>query len=274
MAAWRRFSPYALSLALHGTLGGAFVLRGSENKPADVTVDRWSGALLLSVDITPPAPASEDLSEASASPAIVELPIRARSKPRPLSPRTSVDAQRDNSDATASTTASSAAAAGIPALDAVPPGGADLPPGVRSLATAVTRALPKAAELDPIWFELPIGSLGALRVQFTTDAEGSLLTTEILDLDHTPPVLREVLKRTFLFLRNGLFAVDPSHLGAGTQTLLIRGELRQRASNDNELALPQHTFVMHQVSPTRGRPGLAYVTFNSGRHVEFSIALE
>jgi len=145
---------------------------------------------------------------------------------------------------------------------------------VRSLATAVTRALPKAAELDPVWFELLTGPLGALRVQFTTDAEGSLLTTEILDIEHAPRALQEVLKRTFLFLRNGRFAVDPSHLSAGTQTLRITGELGQRAPNSNELALPQHTYVMHQEGPTRGKPGLAYVTFNSGRHVEFSIAIE
>ncbi len=269
------------------------MLRASEDKPANATVDRWSGALLLSVDVTRLTSVSEDLGEATASPASAESPSpkspmpepptlesprdqqkRARSKPRPLSLATSVSVQRDHRDATYSTTGTSSAAAGIPALDAILPGGADLPPGVRSLATAVTRALPKAAELDPIWFQLPIGSLGALRVQFTTDAEGSLLTTEILDLEHAPPVLQEVLRRTFLFLRNGHFAVDPSRLSAGTQTLLISGELRQRAGNDNELALPQHTFVMHQEGPTRGRPGLAYVTFNSGRHVEFSITLE
>ncbi|MDX2051957.1 MAG: hypothetical protein SFV15_06150 [Polyangiaceae bacterium] len=153
-------------------------------------------------------------------------------------------------------------------------GGDDLPPGVRSLASAVTRALPKAAELDPVWFDLPLGDLGEIRVEFVTSDEGELLSSKVLEVPPARNALTRLLERTFLFLKNGRFAVDPAHLAAGSQTIKIRGQLTQRGGNDNELAEPQHTFVLHQEAPTRSKPGLAYVTFNSGRHIAFVIELE
>jgi outer membrane biosynthesis protein TonB len=146
------------------------------------------------------------------------------------------------------------------------------PSQVRSLAKAFTRALPEAARRDKRWTALPLGSAGKVSVTITLDDEGRI--TEAEHDDTAPKHLQWAIDKSILLLKGGQFALGRETVaGAGTEKLEIVASVSMRAPSDDSFADPTHTIDMGFETPRPEKPGKAYFTLASGRHVELEISL-
>lgn len=151
-------------------------------------------------------------------------------------------------------------------------GALGLPPGVRHLAKAFTRALPAGAYTDGDWSTLPLGKVGQVNLSLEVDAEGKLGQFEF-DARDLPGVIERMLRRVALLLRSGRFSISPQTLGAGQEQLDLEIEISERLVTPNEFASPQDLFAQRFESPTADRPGFAEFTLNSGRLVRVVVRL-
>ena len=150
-------------------------------------------------------------------------------------------------------------------------GGEGLPPGVRSLPSAFTRAIPPATGADPIWQTLPIGSEHPFTIAIEVDADGHLASAEILrQKDGSAPETQasHLRERVVALLGGGLFALQ-SNVGAGRLLLRITITLSDRAvhEDDDPAQLVERGFE----PPRAAVPGRAYFTLASGRHFEAKV---
>lgn len=160
--------------------------------------------------------------------------------------------------------------ASAPASNAVF-GAAGVPTALRDLGKAFTRALPRAALGDPLWSKLPLGPAGNVDVVLRIDA-GRLVSAKP---KHEPlaPQIRHMLERTVLLLRAGQFALSESDAQSGSETLRIEVTLSKGAPSDPLGADPTDAVALGFRAPRRGRPGRAYFTLASGRHIEARVTL-
>lgn len=142
------------------------------------------------------------------------------------------------------------------------------PEGVRSLARAFTRAIPPATSLDRTWRELPVGRAGVLRIELVV-LRGKL--EEVKGLDQGPLHLRRLVTRTVALIERGRFAIHMSDLDSGREVLAISAVITARATRDDELSDSDAVMELGSEGPTRERPGRAFFTLASGRHVEVTV---
>jgi hypothetical protein len=162
--------------------------------------------------------------------------------------------------------------------DSVPPGalggtyGAAGPlEGIRDLGRAFTRALPAAAlEMDAAWRSLPWGAGAEARITFTLGEKGELVDAKIHD-PQPPSYLAVLLRRSVLLLKRGHFALQANQQAPGEQTFRVSVRLSRRAPSDNPFAEPYHIMQRGFTAPTPDRPGHAFFTSASGRHVDLTV---
>jgi outer membrane biosynthesis protein TonB len=194
-------------------------------------------------------------------------------KPKPK-PSPSAEATR----ASQPTGAPSAAPAAASTADTAPSGAgenygaADLPPGVRLLPKAFTRAISAATNRDPIWDQLPAGDAGSVRVEVKLDEDGRILDTSTGDVE-PPKHLKQLVTNTVFLLKRGRFALAPDRQGAGSVAFRIEVSLEQTEPAE-EYDDPRHTVSMGFSAPTPDKPGRAYFVHASGRRFSARVVLE
>jgi hypothetical protein len=222
---------------------------------------------------TPPeATKSTDIAPAPVAKADTEAtPVPKKRVPRPLRRLDAIPSARP---AQASAATNDADGSGKPATQAATGalGSTDLPPGVRSLPSAFTRAIPPATGADPLWQTLPAGKQHPFTVAVRVDRDGHIQESKIVE-DHegTPPEqfvhLRE---RVLALLGAGSFALQ-NNVSAGSELFRITITLSDRAvKEESEPA----ELVERGFDPPRGtQAGRAYFTLASGRHFEARVEL-
>lgn len=173
-------------------------------------------------------------------------------------------------EAVASPASGAADAPPVPAAGSF--GALGLPPGVRHLANAFTRALPAGAYTDGDWSKLPLGPVSRVHLSLEVTPKGELGELEI-DAEGLLPVIERMLRRAALLLRSGRFSLDPSKLSAGEEHFDLEVVISERPLIPNEFAAPQDLFAQRFEPPTRERPGYAEFTLNSGRHVRVEVRI-
>ena len=196
------------------------------------------------------------------TPTATPAPIRPR-VPRPSKPV--LDHGAGTISATASDTTSGTGAA-VPATGAF--GAEALPPGVRSLPSAFTRAIPPATGADPIWQSLPIGAQHPFTIAIEVDAAGHIASAELVKEKDGSAAATQALhlrERVVALLGGGSFALQ-NNVAAGRELFRITITLSDTPvhDEDNPAQLVERGFD----PPRGGAPGRAYFTLASGRHFE------
>lgn len=153
-----------------------------------------------------------------------------------------------------------------------PSGASGLPPGVRPLGVAFTRALPYGSRLDRFWHRVPVGFVGRARVEIAISDAGALVEFRIDEEHAVAPGLRRMLERARALLERGQFAIG-DRLRAGTEALEVEVSVSQRGAAKNEFANPNDVVEIGFRPPEAERAGRAYFTLASGRHVEATVTL-
>ncbi len=201
----------------------------------------------------------------AAQPTGAQPPLKARPA-RATKPRLESARGDQKSDAHAASENPSSASSAAPAVGTF--GGEGLPPGVRSLPSAFTRAIPPATGADPVWQTLPIGSEHPFTIAIEVDAEGHIASAEIVkEKDGSEPPIQAVhlKQRVVALLGGGLFALQ-NNIGEGHVLFRITITLSDRAvhEEDDPAMLVERGFD----PPHDGSAGRAYFTLASGRHFE------
>ena len=289
-------TPLLGSLGLHGCALVLLVL--AVRRPLQLTqisttrAENWAGSALevdaiATPDGVPSVPNSES-PEPVAPAAPAEAPPEPAAPPVPLAPvlaatsesfvptappaprkRVHKTARHVNTDAAQSAAPASAVeGTGKPNTPAATGafGSEDLPPGVRSLPSAFTRAIPPATGADPIWQTLAAGTQRPFTIAVRVDADGHIQDSKILE-DHEgnqpPEQFVHLRERVVALLGAGLFALQ-DHVASGYGVFRITITLSDRAV-DNEGEPAQ--LVERGFDPPRGgQAGRAYFTLASGRH--------
>lgn len=282
-------TPFWLAIALSSLLHAAVWLGDARDGATPTAVrldDRWSAN---SVEVgTEPAPAGPSPAPAPAAPAPASTPnptLNEGAKPAPLPTRPLVTAEAtarraqrreqstgtDAAQAPASTHRAAAAQApplGEPAQGPEGSMGAlELPPGVRHLAPAFTRALPASGYADPRWSELPPGSLGRTELEIVVDESGRISGVSFDPEKPPAPVVEQLVENTVMLLKAGTFSLDALHVSAGRERLALEVTLSDEPSPAPDAA-PRGLFRKGFEPPSPKRPGYARFTLNSGRRME------
>jgi len=289
-------TPLLGSIGLHG--GIALTLLFAVRHPApipELPADAWTGNTVeVDAVASPEAPsmpstantpanaapetpeASEPAVPATAEPVKSDAPAPEHTTPRaktsPPRPRPAPAKPAPGADS-ASTHARAAEASGNSSANAPASGafGAEgLPPGVRSLPSAFTRAIPPATAADPVWQTLPAGSEHPFTLAIEVDADGHVSNSEILkEKDGSAPPIQAVhlRERVIALLGGGLFALQNG--GAGRELFRITITLSDQPVSDEDAPAQA---VQRGFEPPRGSiPGRAYFTLSSGRHFEAKV---
>lgn len=126
---------------------------------------------------------------------------------------------------------------------------------------------------DTARLDLPPGPGASARVTFTLGKHGDIVDFEVHD-PQPPAYLGGILRRAHLLLRRGQFALHDDCLGGGEQTYRVQVRLERRPATDDPFADPGHIMRRGFTPPTPERPGHAYFTFASGRHVDLEVSVE
>jgi hypothetical protein len=151
-------------------------------------------------------------------------------------------------------------------------GALELPPGVRHLAPAFTRALPASSYADPRWSELPAGSLGRTEIEIVIDDSGHITDVSFDSRKPPAPVVEQLVKNTVMLLKAGTFSIDARSVSAGRERIALEVSLSDEASPEPDSA-PRGLFRKGFEPPSAKRPGYARFTLNSGRHMEAVVRL-
>ncbi len=150
-------------------------------------------------------------------------------------------------------------------------GAVGLPPGVRHLALAFARALPKGAHSDSAFRELPLGKLGEARVRLRVDEDGKLGPLEFVDeraRDTLPAPIVRMLENALRLLAFGRFSLATDELEPGVLALRVRVELSEEAPSIAENAQPNHVRELKGPASGAENPKRAWFILNSGRRVD------
>jgi hypothetical protein len=150
--------------------------------------------------------------------------------------------------------------------------GADGPGGVRDLTRAFTRAIPAATSADIVWSSLPLGSAGSFQLAIVVNDDGSITSAEPVERE-TPTHLRNLARRTIAMLGSGRFALAAGSTSAGREILQVSVEISQGSAPAAGEAESGGAFGLGFEAPTPTRPGKAFFTLASGRHVAAKVKL-
>jgi hypothetical protein len=144
--------------------------------------------------------------------------------------------------------------------------------GARDLVRSFVRAMPPAVSADPIWTLLPLGPAAAADVTLAVDDDGKVrIVDRPPNAPPIPPLLETVIRRTLVLLASGRFALDPRHATAGTEPLRISVTVTQQDPPSEQALQAGGAFGLGAEAPTDTRPGRAYFTLASGRHVDVTV---
>jgi hypothetical protein len=286
-------TPLLGSLGLHGGVALALLVAVHHltplPRPERVRPDAWAGnAVEVDAVATPevaapngaPAPDHADPTDATEATAAggvpgpapkAEQPAPDRAAPKapqvppsPGTPRVPKSAPRRETTGAPAPDASAAQSSATTGTF----GSQGLPPGVRSLPSAFTRAIPAATGADPIWQTLPVGSERPFTVAIEVGADGHISSAEILkEKDGSAPEAQasHLRERVLALLGGGLFALQ-NDVGAGRELFRVTITLSERAVHDDDD--PAQLVERGFDPPRTGAPGRAYFTLASGRHFE------
>jgi hypothetical protein len=231
---------------------------------SDQTPDTTRASSALTPAEVPSSDALHSKSSAAAPPA--EL----APAPREPGPRPRHSARSSASGVGAPTpragTSASSLAAGTGSF-----GAQGLPPGVRSLPSALSRAIPPATSADPIWQSLPAGPQRPFTLAVQVDGEGHIGAAQILEPPDGSGIAAQFVnfqQRVMALLGGGLFALQENS-GAGRDLFRITITLSDRAVSEDSAPAE---LVERGFEPPRGSsPGRAYFTLASGRHFEAKV---
>lgn len=147
-----------------------------------------------------------------------------------------------------------------PAID---PGMNTRADATRDLATAFSRAVPYAANADPLWQRLPLGDVG--QVTITLDLSSGRLGERYQArpaLQKSSPLAR-LIERTVALLQRGRLALHASDRKTGQQRLSLSVTLSQEAARD--------ALKIGFQAPSGKRPGRGYFVLESGRRFDAEI---
>ncbi len=215
----------------------------------------------------PPAPsAPRPTTGPNLSPDFTALNRKRAEPPRPRAPRVESSAHKAASTESSSGRDRQATPAALGVF-----GSGDLPPGVGSLPSAFTRAIPPATGADPIWQTLPAGQQRPFTIAVRVSADGHIEDSKFVG-DHegrsSPEQFVHLRERVLALLGNGLFALQ-STLNAGYGVFRITITLSDHALRTE--GAPAE-LVDRGFDPPRGAlPGRAYFTLASGRHFEAKV---
>ena len=275
------------SLGLHGMALLLLVLAARRAPETAVTLrerpDTWVGNA-VEVDALASPEATPNLANAASAPIeAAPNPVNPPSTPR-LAPEKAepvAPAARLTPPPTPRVPKPRAKAVALPAGDAgsheatAPAPGAfgseGLPPGVRSLPSAFTRAIPPATGADPIWQRLPVGTERPFVVAVQVDAEGHISSSQIVaaaDGRETAEQFEHLRQRVVALLGGGLFALQ-NNAGAGRALFRVTITLSDRAVHEE--SAPGELVERGFEPPQGARSGRAYFTLASGRHFEAKV---
>jgi hypothetical protein len=144
--------------------------------------------------------------------------------------------------------------------------------GVRDLLRSFVRALPPAVSPDPIWPRLPLGPGGSADVTLAVDEQGKVRLVEPPpDKPPIPPLFLAIVRRTLILLASGRFALDPRYASAGVESLRISVNVTAEQPPSDSVLRAGGAFGLGADAPTDARPGRAYFTLASGRHVDVTV---
>lgn len=150
-------------------------------------------------------------------------------------------------------------------------GAVGLPPGVRHLALAFARALPKGSHTDAAFRELSPGKLGEARIRLRVDEDGKLGPLEFVDeraRDRVPAPLMRMLENALRLLAFGRFSLSNQKLEPGVLSLRVRVELSDVTPSVAENAQPNHVRELKGPASGSDNPKRAWFVLNSGRRVD------
>ena len=152
-------------------------------------------------------------------------------------------------------------------------GARGLPPGVRDLGSAFTRAIPAAVSRDPIWQEHAVGKAGSFVVRLELGSEGRVAESRLVlrPNERVPAEIERLERRVTALLGGGQFALPPSAGRQKVQLLLVEVELSDGAPRAG--AAPHEVVELGFAPPNELTPGRAYFTLGSGRHFEANVTL-
>jgi hypothetical protein len=271
------------SALLHAAL--AVTVAGSASRAAegqDRISEAWSGTTFDISDFEVPAlrGAEEELAATGAleppaghaDPPSAEAPLALEQSARPPRVRSTPKARLPNQPAEGGAESLSGASGSGSREGRDLSGAAGLPPGIRELSKAFTRAIPFASRADVAWQRWALGHVGKVRVEIRTDGEGRIVSVEPLDEVVAAPLLR-LVERTALLLRRGQFALADGVVGSGTEVLEIEATLF-RVEADHVYADSEHALRLDYEPPTRGRPGRAAFELGTGRRLEVTVRVD
>jgi hypothetical protein len=144
--------------------------------------------------------------------------------------------------------------------------------GARDLVRSFVRAMPPAVSADPIWLLLPLGPAASADVKLAVDGDGKVSLIEpAADKPPIPPLVSTIIRRTLVLLASGRFALDPSHATAGAESVHISVVVTQQDPPSERELSAGGAFGLGSDAPTDARPGRAYFTLGSGRHVDVTV---
>jgi outer membrane biosynthesis protein TonB len=280
-----------VSVLLHAAVVGAFgiatrvrpptaelppALSSSEPQSAAFGGDTFEVEALVDAPAraqsAPSKPAAAEPDPAPAPPPPTSDAVAEKPKPKPRPRRAKLKRTESSAASEASTASPSAEEPDAPGSGATY-GAADLPPGVRHLGPAFTRAISAASNRDPFWTTLALGKVGTARITIGVNEDGKI---ERLKRDDEPPLaapLERLVERTLVLLRSGRFALSRRAPGAGREVLEIEVLLSQVEPLDDVLDDAAHTTKMGFSPPEPGKPGRAFFVHVSGFRFDARVAI-
>lgn len=141
-----------------------------------------------------------------------------------------------------------------------------------SLMRAFIKTLPLAAKLFPGWLELELGAQKPVLVELRLNPEGHLAAIEIVGGDARRLTAQSV-QRNQVFLGSARFAneakVPLALLFSVRAEVSMRPASEELDSAEKVVALGQRFDAARPSEPPTG----AYLTYGSGRHIEFEVSL-
>ena len=174
------------------------------------------------------------------------------------------------------TAASTAASSGAPSGEAF--GTAGLPPGVRFLPLAYTRAISQGGWGVPGFRSAPTGKLCDARVSIAVADDHSLGPVEYggeAEREAVPPLCRTLFENARRLIVSGEFSLDAKSLTNGTMRLEITVEVTDgepRTETEGENA-PNGLWSESHEPVSAGRRGRSTFVLNSGRRVNAFVEL-
>jgi hypothetical protein len=242
--------------------GKTFEVPTSTGDPSD----EQSEAPPVPIDLTgDPEPAPEAARASAADGPTV--PARA-----PVAPRAAPNPARAAPEALPRLAAAGAPAAAGGAGNPGPYGAEGVAGGRRDLPSSFVRALPPSISAEKDWPTLPLGSAGHVDLTLTIDDEGRAQLKDPLNPSLSPP-LRHLVQRTLILLASGRFSLSAANVASGTETLRMAVTLSQVEAAPGQQMESGGAFGLGFEPPTAQRPGRAFATLTSGRHVEVTVQL-